>query len=119
VWKWIFPDWWDKWPGQYDPYVSAARAYHAERAPWREVLDQKASRMVIRSNMAPVDYSYGLVDILRVSEDADQGYEDLESAMSETEFTGLFAETVGGSAIGSSTTDACSGTMAMVFISTI
>lgn len=94
-----FSDWWDKWPGQYDPYVSALEAYHAGGAPWREVLDQKASRMVIRSNMAPVDYSYGLVDILRVSEDADQGYEDLESAMSETEFTGLFAETVGGSAI--------------------
>jgi hypothetical protein len=49
--------------------------------------------------MAPVDYSYGLVDILRVSEDADQGYEDKESAMSETDFTGLFAETLQGSAI--------------------
>ena len=94
-----FSDWWDKWPGQFDPSMSALEAYRAGGTPWREVLDQKAPRMVIRSNMAPVDYSYGLVDILRVSEDADQGYEDLESAMSETDFTGLFAETVGGSAI--------------------
>jgi len=94
-----FSDWWDKWPGQYDPSVSALEAYHAGGAPWREVLDNKAPRMVIRSNMAPVDYSYGLVDILRVSEDADQGYEDPESALSETDFTGLFAETVQGSAI--------------------
>ena len=94
-----FADWWDKWPGQFDPYISALEAYRAGGAPWREVLDGKAPRMVIRSNMAPVDFSYGLVDILRVSEDADQGYEDLESALSETEFTGLFAETVSGSAI--------------------
>jgi hypothetical protein len=94
-----FSDWWDKWPGQYDPFMSALETYRAGGAPWREAMDKLAPRMVIRSNMAPVDHFYGLVDILRVSEDADQGYEDKESAMSETVFTGLFGETVLGSAI--------------------
>ena len=46
-----FADWWDKWPGQYDPYMSALETYHAGGVPWREVIDQKAPRMVIRSNM--------------------------------------------------------------------
>lgn len=94
-----FSDWWDKWPGQFDPYISALEAYRAGGAPWREAMDSLAPRMVIRSNMAPVDHFYGLVDIVRVSEDADQGYEDKESAMSESVFTGLFGETVSGSAI--------------------
>ena len=49
--------------------------------------------------MQPVDHSYGLVDILRVSEDADQGYENQGAAGLEgKEFTGLFTETVLGSA---------------------
>ena len=71
-----FADWWDKWPGQYDPYMSALETYRAAGTPWREVIDQKAPRMVIRSNMNVVDHSYGLVDICRVSDDADDGYEE-------------------------------------------
>ena len=94
-----FSDWWDKWPGQFDPFISALEAYRLGGAPWREAMDKFSPRTVIRSNMAPVDHFYGLVDILRVSEDADQGYEDKESALSETVFTGLFGETVMGSAI--------------------
>lgn len=71
-----FADWWDKWPGQHDPYMSALETFHAGAAPWREVIDQKAPRMVNRSNMQPVDYSYGYIDICRISEDADGGYEE-------------------------------------------
>ena len=67
-----FADWWDKWPGQYDPFMSALETYRAAGMPWREAIDQKAPRMVIRSNMQPVDHSYGIVDICRISEDADQ-----------------------------------------------
>ena len=70
-----FADWWDKWPGQYDPYMSALETYRAGGVPWREVVDQKVPRMVIRSNMNVVDHSYGIVDINRTSEDADGGYE--------------------------------------------
>ena len=70
-----FADWWDKWPGQYDPYMSALETYRAAGTPWREVIDQKAPRRVIRSNMNVVDHSYGIVDICRVSDDADHGYE--------------------------------------------
>jgi hypothetical protein len=88
-----FADWWDKWPGQYDPYMSALETYHAAGAPWRQVIDQKAPRMVIRSNMAPVDHSYGLVDILRTSEDADGGYEAGEGTRL------LFTESLMGTAI--------------------
>jgi hypothetical protein len=94
-----FSDWWDKWPGQFDPFISALEAYRLGGAPWREAMDSLVPRMVIRSNMAPVDHFYGLVDIIRASEDADQGYEDKESAMSESVFSGLFGETVFGSAI--------------------
>jgi len=54
--------------------------------------------MVIRSNMQPVDHSYGIVDICRISEDADHGYETGDSTLAQTEFTGLFTETVLGSA---------------------
>ncbi|MCJ7449944.1 MAG: hypothetical protein MUO72_19905 [Bacteroidales bacterium] len=68
-----FSDWWDKWPGQYDPFMSALETYHAAMLAWREAVDKIVPRMVIRSNMQPVDHSYGLVDILRVSEDADHG----------------------------------------------
>jgi hypothetical protein len=93
-----FADWWDKWPGQFDPFQSALETYHAAGAPWREVIDTKAPRMVIRSNMQPVDLSYGLVDICRVSEDADHGYEAGFPSLAGIEFTGLFAETVFGSA---------------------
>jgi hypothetical protein len=71
-----FADWWDKWPGQYDPYMSALETYRAAGTPWREAIDQKAPRRVIRSNMNVVDHSYGLVDICRVSDDADHGYEE-------------------------------------------
>ncbi|MGA2691095.1 MAG: hypothetical protein ABSF76_01915 [Opitutaceae bacterium] len=93
-----FADWWDKWPGQFDPFQSALETYRAAGLPWREAIDQKAPRMVIRSNMQPVDHSYGLVDICRVSEDADHGYEEGFSQLAGIEFTGLFAETVFGSA---------------------
>jgi hypothetical protein len=93
-----FADWWDKWPGQYDPYMSALETYHAAGAPWREAIDQRGPRMAIRSNMQPVDHSYGIVDICRISEDADHGYETGDSTLAQTEFTGLFTETVLGSA---------------------
>ena len=71
-----FADWWDKWPGQYDPFMSAVETYRAAGTPWREVIDQKAPRRVIRSNMNVVDHTYGIVDITRVSNDADHGYEE-------------------------------------------
>jgi len=93
-----FADWWDKWPGQYDPFMSPLETYRAAGIPWREAIDQKAPRMVIRSNMQPVDHSYGIVDICRISEDADHGYEMGDSTLAQTEFTGLFTETVLGSA---------------------
>ena len=93
-----FADWWDKWPGQFDPFMSPMETYHAAGMPWREVIDQKAPRMVIRSNMQPVDHSYGIVDICRISEDADQGYENPGSSLEGKEFTGLLTETVLGSA---------------------
>ena len=93
-----FADWWEKWPGQYDPYMSSLETYRAGGLPWREVIDQKAPRMVVRSNMNVVDHSYGLVDICRISEDADQGYEDGAPAIVGKEFSGLFTESVMGSA---------------------
>jgi hypothetical protein len=93
-----FADWWDKWPGQHDPFMSPLETYRAAGLPWREVIDQMAPRMVIRSNMQPVDHSYGIVDICRISEDADHGYETGDSTLAQTEFTGLFTETVLGSA---------------------
>ncbi len=93
-----FADWWDKWPGQFDPYMSALETYHAGGMPWREVIDQKAPRRVVRSNMQPVDHSYGIVDICRISEDADQGYEEPGSSLAGKEFTGLLTETVLGGA---------------------
>ena len=71
-----FAEWWDKWPGQYDPFMSALETYRAAGTPWREVIDQKAPRRVIRSNMNVIDHTYGLVDIDRVSNDADHGYEE-------------------------------------------
>ena len=70
-----FADWWDKWPGQFDPYMTALETYHAGGMPWREAIDQNAPRKVVRSNMNVVDHSYGIVDICRTSEDADGGYE--------------------------------------------
>jgi hypothetical protein len=73
-----FADWWDKWPGQYDPYMSALETYRAAGTPWREAIDQKAPRRVIRSNMNVVDHTYGIVDIARISNDADHGYEEGE-----------------------------------------
>jgi hypothetical protein len=91
-----FADWWDKWPGQFDPFMSALETYHAGGMPWREAIDKNAPRMVIRSNMQPVDHSYGIVDILRASEDADQGYEDLGSSLAGKDFTGLLSESVMG-----------------------
>jgi hypothetical protein len=89
-----FADWWDVWPGQHDPFMTALETYRAGGMPWRETIDQMAPRMVIRSNMQPVDHSYGIVDILRASEDADHGYETGDSTLAQTEFTGLFTETV-------------------------
>jgi hypothetical protein len=99
-----FADWWDKWPGQFDPYMSSLETYHAGGLPWREAIDQKAPRMVVRSNMQPVDHSYGIVDICRISEDADHGYETGDSTLADTgtteqtKFTGLLTESVTGAA---------------------
>jgi hypothetical protein len=90
-----FADWWDVWPGQYDPFMSGLETYRTEGMIWREAVD-KLPRVVIRSNMQPVDHSYGIVDILRVSDDADQGYEDLGSALAGKDFTGLLNESVFG-----------------------
>jgi hypothetical protein len=70
-----FADWWDKWPGQFDPYMTSMETYHAGGMPWREAIDKYAPRKVVRSNMNVVDHSYGIVDICRSSEDADGGYE--------------------------------------------
>jgi hypothetical protein len=70
-----FADWWDKWPGQFDPYMTAMETYHAGGLPWREAIDKYAPRKVVRSNMNVIDHSYGIVDICRTSEDADGGYE--------------------------------------------
>ena len=93
-----FADWWEKWPGQYDPFMSSLETYRVGGLPWREVIDQKAPRMVVRSNMNVVDHSYGLVDICRISEDADQGYEDGVPAIVGKEFSGLLTESIMGSA---------------------
>jgi hypothetical protein len=99
-----FADWWDKWPGQFDPYMSALETYHAGGMPWREAIDQKAPRRVVRSNMEPVDHSYGMVDICRISEDADHSYEANLSSLARTDdteqipFTGSLAESVLGGA---------------------
>jgi hypothetical protein len=70
-----FADWWNKWPGQYDPTMTSLETYHAGAMPWRQAVDKIAPRMVIRSNMNVVDHSYGIVDICRTSEDADGGYD--------------------------------------------
>src|ERR1039458_2317952 len=70
-----FADWWDKWPGQFDPDMTVMERYHAGGMPWREAIDKLAPRKVVRSNMNVVDHSYGIVDICRTSEDADGGYE--------------------------------------------
>ncbi len=97
-----FADWWDKWPGQFDPYMSAMETYHAGGLAWRDAIDQKDQRLVVRSNMNVIDHSYGIVDICRVSEDADHGYETLHSAFApagvdaQSEFQGLFWESVMG-----------------------
>jgi hypothetical protein len=40
-----FADWWDKWPGQFDPFMSALETYHAGGMPWREA----RPRMPIRA----------------------------------------------------------------------
>ena len=84
--------------------MSSLETYHAGGLPWREAIDQKAPRMVIRSNMQPVDHSYGIVDICRISEDADHGYETGDSTLADTgtteqtKFTGLLTESVTGAA---------------------
>ena len=70
-----FADWWDKWPGQFDPFMTAMETYRAGGMPWREAIDKNAPRKVVRSNMNVIDHSYGIVDICRTSEDADGGYE--------------------------------------------
>ena len=70
-----FADWWDKWPGQFDPFMTALETYRAGGMPWREAIDKFAPRKVVRSNMNVIDHSYGIVDICRTSEDADGGYE--------------------------------------------
>jgi hypothetical protein len=84
--------------------MSALETYHAGGLPWREAIDQKAPRRVVRSNMEPVDHSYGIVDICRISEDADHGYETGLSTLAptgvqaQTPFTGLLTEAVLGGA---------------------
>jgi hypothetical protein len=93
-----FADYWDKWPGQFDPYMSSLETYRACGLIWRDVIDKIAPRRTIRSNMNAVDHSYGIVDICRISEDADRGYEVLPSALVQRQQPCLFSETVLGSA---------------------
>ena len=93
-----FSDWWDKWPGQYDPYMSALETFRAGCLPWREATNN-APGLVVRSNGTRIDHNYGITDICRISEDADRGYEDRGSQMNiNDEFTGLFTECVFGAA---------------------
>jgi len=73
-----FADWWDKWPGQFDPFMTAMETYRAGGMPWREAIDKNAPRKVVRSNMNVIDHSYGIVDICRTSEDADGGRRPLK-----------------------------------------
>jgi len=89
-----YVDDWDKWPGQYDPYMSALETYHAGAAPWREVIDQKSPRRTNRSNMALIDYGYGFVDICRISADSDGGFEEKDGG-----YNFWFTESVQGGAI--------------------
>jgi hypothetical protein len=93
-----FADFWDKWPGQFDPYMSSLETYRACGLIWRDAIDKTAPRRTIRSNMNAVDHSYGIVDICRISEDADRGYEALPSSLLSATQPCLFSETVLGSA---------------------
>ena len=93
-----FADYWDKWPGQFDPYRSALETYRACGLVWREAIDQKAPRRTIRSNMNVIDHSYGIVDICRISEDADRGYDYRASSLLPYTQPCVFSETVLGSA---------------------
>jgi len=93
-----FSDYWDKWPGQYDPYLTSLETYRIGTLPWREVIDKIAPRRAIRSNMNAVDHSYGIVDICRISEDADRGYEYGASALLPPNADCQFVETVMSSA---------------------
>jgi len=47
-----FADWWDAWPGQFNTFMSPLETYRAGGMPWREIIDEKAPRMVIRSKHA-------------------------------------------------------------------
>ena len=93
-----FADYWDKWPGQANPYMTALETYRAGGLPWRQAIDQVAPRRYVRSNMNAVDHSYGIVDICRISEDADRGYEFAASTLLPPKGQCLFTETVIGSA---------------------
>jgi hypothetical protein len=93
-----FADYWDKWPGQTNPYMTALETYRAGGLPWRQAIDQVAPRRYVRSNMNVVDHSYGIVDICRISEDADRGYEFSASTLLPPKGQCLFTETVIGSA---------------------
>jgi len=68
-----YADMWDKWPGQFDPFMSAAETWRAGAAPWREI-HEKAPRLRNRACMTKVDFSYGFVDIARTSDDADASF---------------------------------------------
>ena len=99
--KWAemdFADWWDKWPGQYDEYMSALETYRAACLPWRHAIDEKAPRRLVRSCMEPIDHSYGTVDICRISGDADRGYEVGASPLSPVKSSMLFGSAVLGAA---------------------
>ena len=93
-----FADYWDSWPGQFDTFKSPLETFRACCMIWREVIDQNAPRMVIRSNYEKIDHSYGTVDICRISADADHGYENVGSYLTGEKFTALFTESVLGSA---------------------
>lgn len=93
-----FSGWWDKWPGQHDPYKSALETYRAGGMPWREAIDKYAPRREVRSNMNVIDHTYGIVDVCRISSDADRGYESVQSTLLPPLPPFLFSDTVLGSA---------------------
>ena len=70
-----FVDWsevWNKWPGQYDPFMSALETWHAGAAPYRDFPAQKiAPRMRSKSCMTRYDFNYGSMQLCRIDEDAD------------------------------------------------
>jgi len=69
-----FAELWRKWPKQQDKFLSAAETWRLGAEPWRDAIDTMSRGSRNRSCMARVDFSYGLIDIARTSQDADGNY---------------------------------------------